>query len=77
MIGDSEIYRSKAEVAEWREQRDPLKRTHARLLASGVSKAALGDVEASVVAEIDDVEIFAKNSPYPELAEIWEDVWAA
>jgi TPP-dependent pyruvate/acetoin dehydrogenase alpha subunit len=77
MIGDSEIYRSKAEVAEWREQRDPLKRTHARLLASGVSKAALGDVEASVVAEIDDIEIFAKNSPYPELAEIWEDVWAA
>jgi len=77
MIGDSEIYRSKAEVAEWREQRDPIKRTRARLLASGVSKAALGDVEASVVAEIDDVEIFAKNSPYPELAEIWEDVWAA
>ena len=76
MIGDSEIYRSKAEVAEWREQRDPLKLTHARLLASGVSKAALGDVEASVVAEIDDVETFAKNSPYPELAEIWEDVWA-
>ncbi len=77
MIGDSEIYRSKAEVAEWREQRDPLKRTHARLLASGVSTAALGDVEASVVAEIDDVETFAKNSPYPELAEIWEDIWVA
>jgi acetoin:2,6-dichlorophenolindophenol oxidoreductase subunit alpha len=77
MIGDSEIYRSKAEVAEWREQRDPLKRTRARLLASGVSTAALGDVEASVVAEIDDVETFAKNSPYPELAEIWEDIWVA
>jgi pyruvate dehydrogenase E1 component alpha subunit len=77
MIGDSEIYRSKAEVAEWREQRDPLKRTRTRLLASGVSTAALGDVEASVVTEIDDVETFAKNSPYPELAEIWEDVWAA
>jgi len=76
MIGDSEIYRSKAEVAEWREQRDPLKRTRARLLASGVSTAALGDVEASVVAEIDDIEIFAKNSPYPEPSEIWEDVWA-
>jgi TPP-dependent pyruvate/acetoin dehydrogenase alpha subunit len=77
MIGDSEIYRSKAEVAEWREQRDPLKRARARLLASGVSAAALSDVEASVVAEIDDVETFAKNSPYPDLAEIWEDVWAA
>jgi acetoin:2,6-dichlorophenolindophenol oxidoreductase subunit alpha len=77
MIGDSEIYRSKAEVAEWREQRDPLKRIRARLLVSGVSTAALGDVEASVVAEIDDVETFAKNSPYPELAEIWEDIWVA
>jgi TPP-dependent pyruvate/acetoin dehydrogenase alpha subunit len=77
MIGDSEIYRSKAEVAEWRELRDPLKRARARLLASGVAEPILVDIEASVVGEIDDVETFAKNSPYPEPAEIWEDVWAA
>ena len=66
MIGDSAIfYVAKPRSPEWREQRDPLKRARARLLASGVAEPMLVDIEASVVAEIDDAETFAKNSPYP------------
>jgi TPP-dependent pyruvate/acetoin dehydrogenase alpha subunit len=75
MIGDSEIYRSKEEVAMWREQRDPIKRTRARLLERGVADPALHDVEAAVAAEIVEIVAFARNSPYPEPEEIWDDVW--
>jgi TPP-dependent pyruvate/acetoin dehydrogenase alpha subunit len=76
MIGDSEVYRTKEEVAMWREQRDPLKRTRAALLEGGVADPALRDIEASVVAEINDVVAFAQSSPFPEPVEIWDDVWA-
>jgi acetoin:2,6-dichlorophenolindophenol oxidoreductase subunit alpha len=76
MVGDSEVYRSKEEVAEWRERRDPIQRTRTRLGDQGVGEGTLHDIEQSVTVEIDAIETFAKRSPYPEADEIWDDVWA-
>ncbi len=76
MIGDSENYRSKEEVAEWREMRDPIQLARARLLDRGVSEDVLREAEHAATAEIDAAEAFARQSPYPEPHEIWEDVFA-
>ena len=76
MIGDSEVYRTKEEVAEWREQRDPLKRAHARLAALGIDEATLAEAERDAGRAVDEAEAFARNSPYPEAAEVFDDVWA-
>jgi TPP-dependent pyruvate/acetoin dehydrogenase alpha subunit len=77
MIGDNEVYRTQEEVVEWREQRDPLKRTRSRLIQLGVVELALRDVENAAVAKIDEAEAFAKNSPFPDPVEIWDDMWVA
>ena len=77
MIGDSEVYRSKAEVAIWREQRDPIKQLRIRLLEHGVTDSDLAMIEAEVADEIAMAVQFARESPVPEASEIWDDIWVA
>jgi TPP-dependent pyruvate/acetoin dehydrogenase alpha subunit len=75
-VGDPEEYRSKDEVAEWREQ-DPIARFGALLAAHGVlDEAAAAAVAAEVEAEIDDAVAFARESPEPDEASLFEDVYA-
>jgi pyruvate dehydrogenase E1 component alpha subunit len=65
-VGDAEEYRTKEEVAEWRE-RDPIARLEARLLADGVLvEEARAAVWAEVAAEVAEAERFAEESPEPE-----------
>jgi pyruvate dehydrogenase E1 component alpha subunit len=67
-VGDAEEYRSKEEVAGWREW-DPLPRLEARLLGAGVlDEQALAGVWEAVAAEVAEAERFAEESPYPDPA---------
>jgi acetoin:2,6-dichlorophenolindophenol oxidoreductase subunit alpha len=76
MIGDSEPYRTKEEVAEWR-AREPLVTFPARLQNEfGVSADQIGTVQAEVEAEIEEIARFAEDSPWPAPEEATEDVWA-
>jgi len=76
MIGDNEVYRTKAEVAEWR-ARDMIVTFPQRLVSEfGVTPAQITGVEADVAAEIAEVVRFAQASPWPDPSEIAEDVWA-
>ena len=77
MIGDSQIYRPKSEVEEWRTQRDPIQRARAALIARGVAESALDADVAGAAAIVDDATQFAKDSPYPDLREIYIDVFAS
>lgn len=76
MVGDSEPYRSKEEVAEWR-ARDPITTFPQRLIAEfGFTQAEIDAVKAEVEAEIKEIARFALESPWPEVSEIADHVFA-
>lgn len=64
-MGDFD-YRTRAEVAEWRE-RCPIKRLRADLLSNhGATKAQLDAIAAEVAAEVAAADKAAQTAPYPE-----------
>jgi acetoin:2,6-dichlorophenolindophenol oxidoreductase subunit alpha len=76
MVGDSEPYRTKDEVAQWRE-RDPITAFPQRLIAEfGVQQEQIAEIDAAVAASIDEIARFAEQSPWPEPSAVAEDVWA-
>jgi pyruvate dehydrogenase E1 component alpha subunit len=70
-----ERYRTKEEIAEWR-QRDPIGQVEARLLDAGVDEATLDEIKAEARAVVDEAVKFAEESPEPEVAELYTDVYA-
>jgi pyruvate dehydrogenase E1 component alpha subunit len=70
-----ERYRTKEEIAEWR-KRDPIGLVEARLLDAGVSEATLDEIKAEAKAVVDEAVKFAEESPEPEIAELYTDVYA-
>jgi TPP-dependent pyruvate/acetoin dehydrogenase alpha subunit len=68
--GDARGYRSRDEEAEW-QARDPIERLRQQLLESGeAGEDALGEVLREVDAVIEDAVEFARESPYPDPAEV-------
>jgi pyruvate dehydrogenase E1 component alpha subunit len=70
-----ERYRTKEEIAEWR-QRDPIGLVEARLLEAGVSEESLDEIKRESKAVVDEAVKFAEESPEPEIAELYTDVYA-
>jgi pyruvate dehydrogenase E1 component alpha subunit len=65
---DPDLYRSKEEIARWRE-RDPIDGLIARMRAEdGLGDEAIERLEAAVAEELDDAVAFARESP-PEPVE--------
>lgn len=76
MIGDNEPYRTREEVAEWR-AKDPIATFPRRLQGEfGVGAERIGQLEAEVEAEIEELSRFAQESAWPAAAEAVEDVYA-
>jgi pyruvate dehydrogenase E1 component alpha subunit len=75
MIGDSETYRTKEEVAQWR-QRDPIKRLAEHLTShEKVSEGEIDAIHERVKEQIAGAVKFAKESPYPDAEEVHTDFW--
>jgi pyruvate dehydrogenase E1 component alpha subunit len=70
-----ERYRTKEEIAEWR-KRDPIGLVEARLLEAGVSESTLDEIKAEARSVVDEAVKFAEESPEPEIAELYTDVYA-
>lgn len=69
-------YRSAGEIAAWRE-RDPLVLFRARLLSEAVLDAAAADaIEAEVTAEVKQALAFARAGAEPELATVFDHLYA-
>ena len=69
-------YRDDAEVEEW-QRRDPLDIHRAMLIEQGFATAdELDALEEEVKAEIEEAVTFARESPYPDPEEVWEDMFA-
>ena len=76
MVGDSEPYRTKEEVAEWR-AKDMITTFPQRLVAEfGFSQAEIDAIQAEVAAEMEEIKRFALESPWPDVSEIEEHVFA-
>lgn len=69
-------YRSDEEVDEWR-QRDPLQIHEAAITSTGmVTAEECAHVQAGVREDVAAALIFARESPYPDPSELFEDMWA-
>jgi acetoin:2,6-dichlorophenolindophenol oxidoreductase subunit alpha len=74
---DRQAYRTREEVKEWQEKRDPIMRFEALLKTAGI----INDDEAKSMNEqaektIDDAVDFSNNSPEPDVRTILEGVYA-
>lgn len=73
---DTELYRSKAEVEEWK-HRDPIVAFAARLKAQGLLQDAdLQDVEKRIAAEIADAVAYAENGSWEPVEDVQRFVYS-
>ena len=76
MVGDTETYRTKEEVAEWR-KRDPILHLGDHLSTKYVLQATeLKELSDRALKQVDSAVEFAKTSPLPDPDEVTTDVWA-
>ncbi len=69
------IYLSEEEIAEWKKH-CPIDRFERFLLENKVEIEVIESIQKDVKEEIDSACIFAENSPYPELEELYKGVYA-
>ncbi|QDX80535.1 pyruvate dehydrogenase (acetyl-transferring) E1 component subunit alpha [Denitratisoma sp. DHT3] len=70
------IYRSSEEVDRYKRERDPLALYRQALLAAGHGEAELAALEQSVSRQVDEAVEFARNSPHPDPAEVYEFMYS-
>jgi len=73
-MSDPAKYRSRDEVNEVRDNRDPIEHAKADLLARGVSEDTLKDIEKRIRTICTDAADFAESSPEPAMGELYTDV---
>ena len=74
-MADPEQYRTKEEVASWRE-RDPIPVFAETLLEEGaITREEIDELDARAVARADAAVEFAESSPFPPRESLYEDVY--
>ncbi len=74
--GDTYGYRTQAEIEQWM-KRDPIPRLGSALIAAGLTDAAaLAAIDAQVQQRIEEAVEYAKQVPYPDPSEVYDDVYA-
>ena len=69
-------YREDREVEQWKE-RDPILIHKQRLLEQGVAtQEEIDQMENEVKQQIEDAVTFARESPYPDPSDLFEDMFA-
>ncbi len=76
-MSDPAKYRSKEEVEDYKENRDPIESLKKRALAAGIIKESdLAPIEKDIKEIVRETEEFAKESPEPDIGELWTDVYS-
>jgi pyruvate dehydrogenase E1 component alpha subunit len=74
-MADPEQYRTKEEVAQWRE-RDPIPAFAERLVRDGaIERAEYERIDAEALARVDGAVDFAEASPFPAAESLYDDVY--
>ena len=75
-VGDPELYRTKEEVEEEFKRNDPIKRFEKVVLEEKwMTEKELTSIKDEEKETIKKAVEFAKNSPFPEEKELWEDLY--
>ncbi len=76
-MSDPAKYRTREEVEKMRSERDAIERVREMLLTGGqASDEDLKAIDKEIKAIVNDAAEFAKDSPEPELSELWTDIYA-
>lgn len=76
-MSDPAKYRSKEEVEDYKENRDPIESLKKRAMAAGIFKESdLTPIEKEIKEIVRETEEFAKESPEPDVSELWTDVYS-
>jgi pyruvate dehydrogenase E1 component alpha subunit len=74
-MSDPAKYRSKEEVALYKEQKDPIESMKSWMVAEGItSEEYLKELDKDIKALVAEAAEFAKESPEPEESELWTNV---
>ena len=74
--GDPQPYRTREEIEDWKQNRDPIKLYTEKLIAEGLfTQAELDAMNAQAEAEVEAAAEFAMNSPDPDPAHVLDDVF--
>ncbi len=75
-MSDPAKYRSREEVQRMRAEHDPIERARLKLVEAGIADEELKEIDKEIRARIGEAAEFAQNSPEPEPAELWTDIYA-
>ena len=73
-MSDPAKYRTREEVQDVREHKDPIEGLKKTLLDAGKTEDELKDIDRRIRAAVSEAADFAENSPEPELSELYTDV---
>jgi pyruvate dehydrogenase E1 component alpha subunit len=76
-MSDPAKYRSREEVQKMREERDAIEHVRELLLQGGhATDDDLKAIDRDIKAVVNDAAEFAKDSPEPDISELWTDIYA-
>ena len=76
-MSDPAKYRTREEVQKMREERDPIEQVRSMLLTGKhATEDDLKAIDKDIKATVNESAEFAKESPEPDLAELWTDIYA-
>ena len=74
-MSDPQKYRTKEEVAEWK-QRDPVELIKDRILSQKIAtEEELNAIDAKIKVQVEESVQFAEDSPWPKPEEAFEDIY--
>jgi pyruvate dehydrogenase E1 component alpha subunit len=74
-MSDPAKYRTKEEVTQYRQERDPIEQVKARILDKKyLDEDELKKIETEVRAIVTEAADFATNDPEPDASELWTDI---
>jgi len=75
-VGDPQMYRTKEEVDQRFEENDPIRRFEEYVLKEGIlSENEMKAMVVEVVGEVDKAVEFALESPFPDVEELYNDLY--
>ncbi len=73
-MSDPAKYRTKEEVASFKEERDPITSVKDMLQEAGIAEAEIKAIDKEIKAIVNESAKFAQESPEPDESELWTDV---
>ena len=76
-MSDPAKYRSREEVQKVRAEKDPIDHVRDLLVQGGhATSDDLKSIDKDIKATVNAAAEFARNSPEPDVAELWTDIYA-